>query len=225
MMSSRTLFQDRCAGRGRRSCAPWPCWRRRAARPRGTRARTPSISNSLLVLLDQGVLGLGQDAHQRLLVQLVQRRDHRQAADELGDQAVPDQVLGLDLAAAARRTCWLLVRARAPRRRSRCRPSASGRWMIFSRPAKAPPQMNRMLRGVDLQEFLLRMLAPALRRHRGDRALDQLEQRLLHALAGHVAGDRGVVALARDLVDLVDVDDAASAPSRRRSRTSAAASG
>ena len=62
--------------------------------------------------------------------------------------------------------------------------------------------------GVDLQELLLRMLAPALRRHRGDRALDQLEQRLLHALAGHVAGDRRVVRLARDLVDLVDVDDA-----------------
>ena len=39
-------------------------------------------------------------------------------------------------------------------------------------------------------------------------ALDQLQQRLLHALAGYVAGNRGVVALARDLVDLVDVDDA-----------------
>ena len=62
--------------------------------------------------------------------------------------------------------------------------------------------------GVDLQEFLLRVLAAALRRHRGDRALDELQQRLLHALARHVAGDRRVVRLARDLVDLVDVDDA-----------------
>ena len=79
--------------------------------------------------------------------------------------------------------------------------------------------------GVDLQEFLLRVLAAALRRHRGDRALDELQQRLLHALARDVARDRRVVGLARDLVDLVDVDDAASAPSRRRSRTSAAASG
>ena len=52
------------------------------------------------------------------------------------------------------------------------------------------------------------MLAPALGRHRGDGAFDELEQRLLDALAGHVAGDRGVVGLARDLVDLVDVDDA-----------------
>ena len=63
--------------------------------------------------------------------------------------------------------------------------------------------------GVDLQEFLLRMLAPALRRDRGGRAFHQLEQRLLHALARHVAGDRGIVRLAADLVDFVDVDDAA----------------
>jgi hypothetical protein len=51
------------------------------------------------------------------------------------------------------------------------------------------------------------VLAPALRRHRGGRALEDLEQRLLHALAGDVARDRRVVGLARDLVDLVDVDD------------------
>ena len=65
------------------------------------------------------------------------------------------------------------------------------------------------LAGVDLQELLVRMLASALRRHGGDGALDDLEQRLLHALAGDIAGDRGVVGLARNLVDFVDVDDAA----------------
>ena len=53
------------------------------------------------------------------------------------------------------------------------------------------------------------MLAPALGRHVGDRALEDLEQRLLHALARDVAGDGRVLGLARDLVDLVDVDDAA----------------
>ena len=53
----------------------------------------------------------------------------------------------------------------------------------------------------------MRVLAPTLRRHGGDRALEDLEQRLLHALARDVARDRRVVRLARDLVDLVDVDD------------------
>ena len=61
--------------------------------------------------------------------------------------------------------------------------------------------------GVDRQELLVGVLAPALRRHRGGGPLEDLQQRLLHALAGDVAGDRRVVGLAGDLVDLVDVDD------------------
>ena len=61
--------------------------------------------------------------------------------------------------------------------------------------------------GVDLDELLVGVLAAPLRRHRGRRALDDLQQRLLDALAGDVAGDRGVLRLAGHLVDLVDVDD------------------
>ena len=53
------------------------------------------------------------------------------------------------------------------------------------------------------------MLASALRRDVGDRALDDLQKRLLDTLAGDIAGDGGVLRLAGDLVDLVDIDDAA----------------
>ena len=63
------------------------------------------------------------------------------------------------------------------------------------------------VRGVDLDELLVRVLAPALRRHRRGGALQDLEQRLLHALTRDVARDRRVLGLAGDLVDLVDVDD------------------
>ena len=52
------------------------------------------------------------------------------------------------------------------------------------------------------------VLAPAVRRHVHDRTFEQLEQPLLHTLAAHVAGNRGVVALAGNLVDFVDKDDA-----------------
>ena len=52
------------------------------------------------------------------------------------------------------------------------------------------------------------MLAPASGRDRRVGALDNLQQRLLHALAGNVAGDGQVFRLACHLVDLVDVDDA-----------------
>src|SRR3546814_4770508 len=47
--------------------------------------------------------------------------------------------------------------------------------------------------GVDLQELLLGMLAPALRRHGGGGALHDLEERLLDALARDVAGDGGKI--------------------------------
>ncbi|GBC78696.1 hypothetical protein HRbin08_02192 [bacterium HR08] len=53
------------------------------------------------------------------------------------------------------------------------------------------------------------MLAPAKRRQRRHRPLDDLQQRLLHPLARDVARDRGALALARDLINLVNVDDAA----------------
>src|SRR6202023_2483757 len=61
--------------------------------------------------------------------------------------------------------------------------------------------------GVDLDEVLVGMLAAALGRYVGARTLEDLQQRLLDALAGNVAGDGRVVRLAGDLVDLVDVDD------------------
>src|SRR6202165_5246201 len=62
---------------------------------------------------------------------------------------------------------------------------------------------------VDLEELLVGMLAAALRWNVGDGALEDLEQRLLHAFSRYITRDRRVVRLARDLVDLVDVDDPA----------------
>ena len=52
------------------------------------------------------------------------------------------------------------------------------------------------------------MLASALGRHVGHGAFEHLEQGLLHALAGNVAGDRDVLAGLADLVDFIDVEDA-----------------
>ena len=61
---------------------------------------------------------------------------------------------------------------------------------------------------VDLEELLMRVLPPALRRDVGNRAFQNLQKRLLDAFARHVARDRRVLVLPADLVDLVDVDDA-----------------
>ena len=79
---------------------------------------------------------------------------------------------------------------------------------VFQADERAADDEEDLL-GVDLDVFLLRMLAAALRRNVADGAFENLEQRLLHAFAGNVAGDRDVLGLAADLVDFIDVDDAA----------------
>src|SRR5438093_4485348 len=66
------------------------------------------------------------------------------------------------------------------------------------------------IRGIDLDEVLVWVLAPALRRNVGHRALDDLEQRLLDALSRDITRNRRVVPrLTPDLIDLIDVDDSA----------------
>lgn len=80
--------------------------------------------------------------------------------------------------------------------------------MIFSRPEKAPPQIKRMLVVSTCRNSCCGCLRP-LRRHRRDGALHDLEQRLLHPFPGHVTGNRGIVGFARNLVDLVDINNPA----------------
>ena len=53
------------------------------------------------------------------------------------------------------------------------------------------------------------MLSSALRGNACHRAFYNLQKSLLHALARNVARDGYVLALSRDLVDFVDIDDAA----------------
>ena len=82
------------------------------------------------------------------------------------------------------------------------------RSICLSRPDERAAADEQDVRRVDLEELLVRVLAAALRRHVGDRAFEDLQQRLLDAFTRDVAGDGGVLVLAADLVDLVDVDDA-----------------
>ncbi len=157
--------------------------------------------------------GLRQNLNQRRAVQIFQHRHHRHAADEFGDEAELDQIHRLhmreqvDIAAAADAVLpW-----RGPFSSS-CRKPMDflpvRRAITFSRPTNAPPQMNRMLVVSTGREFLVGMLAAALRRNVGDGAFQNLQQRLLHAFARNIARDRRILVLAADLVDFVDIDDA-----------------
>ena len=96
-----------------------------------------------LELLDERVARLGQDRDEILMGELVDGRHDRQAADELGDQAVLDEVLGQalleELAVVAGALLDAIV---APKPTP---PVPMRRSMTLSRPAKAPPQMNSTL--------------------------------------------------------------------------------
>ena len=139
------------------------------------------------------------------LVELVERADNRQPADELGNEPVLDSCPRV----GARGSC----RPRASLSRLDVRPEAER--LLADAPFddlveadEGPAADEEDVGRVDLEELLVRVLAAPLRRDVRDRALQDLEQRLLHALARDVAGDRGVLVLAADLVDFVDVDDA-----------------
>jgi hypothetical protein len=51
------------------------------------------VAEELPVLAHQSVLGFGEDSYQIRLLKAAQRGDHRQAPDELGDEAVAQEVL------------------------------------------------------------------------------------------------------------------------------------
>src|SRR5205814_4581248 len=57
----------------------------------------PVELEELAVLLDQRVLGLDEDAHESLLVEIGYRADDGQTAHELGDEPELEDVLGQDL--------------------------------------------------------------------------------------------------------------------------------
>ncbi len=52
------------------------------------------------------------------------------------------------------------------------------------------------------------MLASTLRGNVGDRAFQNLQESLLHAFAGDIAGNRRILVFASNLVDFVNLNDA-----------------
>ena len=149
---------------------------------------------------------------QRVLVESVEHgADHRQPADELRDQAELEQVLGLHV---LEQGGALLVRNAPPRwsRRRRVKPTTClpmRRSMILSRPTNAPPQMNRMLVVLTWMNSWCGCLRPPW-----GGTLQTVPSRIFSSACCTPSPETSRVIeafsrLAGDLVDLVDVDDAA----------------
>ncbi len=58
-----------------------------------------------------------------------------------------------------------------------------------------------------MQELLVRVFPPALRRYVGNGALQYFQQRLLHAFSAYVPGNGGIIRTSGNLVDFVHVDN------------------
>ena len=115
------------------------------------------------VLLGERILRFRQDTDQGLLVEFFQRGDHWQTPDEFGDQAKLDEifrfhivedlthvdilVLGLDLGGEPDTALFGTA------------------LDDFFQTGESTTDNEQDIGGVDLQEFLLRVFAPTLRRH------------------------------------------------------------
>ena len=154
------------------------------------------------VLADDSVFRLGENRAQGRAVERFEVGEHRDSADQLGNQPERLQVLRQHvLHDVVRVDAFLAQLAVAD---GLCVEPPGDLFLDAVESASADEQD---VRRVDLDEFLVGVLASALGRHVDHRSLENLEQGLLYALARHVARDRRVVALAGDLVDLVDKDD------------------
>ncbi len=150
------------------------------------------------------VLGLLEHLDERLEIEILHRRHNGQTTNELRDQPESNQILrhhlGKDLG------------IRPFIERTYLGAEADGVLAntladdLFQAGERSTAD-EQHVGGVDLQELLMRVLPATLRWHRGDRAFEDLEQRLLDPLTGNIAGDRRILRLAGDLVDLVEVDD------------------
>src|SRR5215471_13890212 len=162
------------------------------------------VAEEALVLLHERVLRLLEDLDEVLAPQLVHGGDDREPADELRDQPEVEEILRHDVHEQLRRLD-VVLRADVGTETDSVLADAARDDLVDAGEGAAANEED--VGRVDREELLVRVLTSALRRHRGHRPLEDLEERLLDALARHVARDRRVVRLARDLVDLVDVDD------------------
>ena len=148
------------------------------------------VLEEALVLLEDGVAGLGEDFDQRGFVELVEDAHDGQAADKLGNQAVLDEILRLGSAqqlgvAVGARGGLIGVGIDGAEAQGLFADAAADDALQADKGAAADEED---VGGVDGGEFLVRMLAAALRRHVGHGAFENLEQGLLHALAARRRG-------------------------------------
>ena len=157
-------------------------------------------------MLGERVARLGENGDELIFGELLEHGDHRQPANELGDESERNEILGFDV--LEDRVPVDLGKLVAVLDRGKAHDAVSQPPLddFFEADERAAAD-EQDAAGVDADVLLLRMLAPALGRDVADGAFENFQQRLLDAFAGNVAREGNVFGLAGDLVDLVDVDN------------------
>ena len=156
-------------------------------------------------MFHQGIFRLGQDADECFFIQLGQCGNNRQTADQLGNQAEFNQIFRLDnFKQLSNIGIFVFAVHRSAKADTALFRTLADNLFQAGKGATADKQD---ICGIYLNKILIRVLAPALRRYGCHRAFNQFQQSLLHALAGHIAGNRGIVALTGNLVDFININN------------------
>jgi len=177
-------FHDRTAGRVRRSCGRWPCAQMAPSASSASVRSIDSISNSRWYCFTSAFLGWVRNELEGRLVEGPSSRGHHGQSRPTNSgirghiSTGPPGSTSRKISPVPRSSGGNYLGAEADRGSSRPRAE-----MIFSSPLKAPSAYETGYWWLcrTCRNFLLWVLAPALRRHRRDRAFHDLEQGLLHA--------------------------------------------
>src|SRR5262249_35340294 len=157
------------------------------------------VLEKTLVLLDQRILWSREDVDQSFLVQIMQRRNHGNASDELGNHAELDQVFRFELFEKRGPGIFRLDSDVTMKSHGAAyRQPALDEFVETDKSAAADKQDVRC---IDLSKLLVGMFPAPLRRNVGDSSFKHLQQSLLNTLSRHVACDRRVFVLAPDFID------------------------
>src|SRR5205085_1601761 len=127
--------------------------------------------------------GAEQNLFEILDLELIEHGHDRQAADELRDHAEADQILRRHAAHHLVRREIVVLGVDMESERALAEAFLDDLVEAHKRAAANEENVRR----VDLNVFLVRMLAAALWGNVASRAFENFEQRLLHAFAGNVA--------------------------------------
>ncbi len=132
----------------------------------------PFHHEQLLVLLHQCIARFREDIKEGLFIERMKGRRDGEPADELGDQAVLQKVVRFDFGEVlVRRFPFFPPDIRSEPDRV----LAHAPFDDLVQPLKCPAADEQNVLGVDVDETLFRMFASPLRRHAGDRSLQDLQ--------------------------------------------------